>query len=153
MLVWRLSLALVQKYGFNCQKRGKYKIYFSVSYSFLYNPEKRQLHSLSIDKFRDLQCSRLFLGLSNWQPKIFTYSLEVICKVVHIILGTYLHLLPVISIKVELSWLETLGNLISLCHAINKSDTKFMGSFSFAQHQRERIKKRAQFYFQNPQNS
>ena len=53
----------------------------------------------------------------------------------------YLHLLPVISIKVELSWLETLGNLISLCHAINKSDTKFMGSFSFAQHQRERIKK------------
>ena len=63
MLVWRLSLALVQKYGFNCQKRGKYKIYFSVSYSFLYNPEKRQLHSLSIDKFRDLQCSRLFLGL------------------------------------------------------------------------------------------
>ena len=53
----------------------------------------------------------------------------------------YLHLLPVISIKVELSWLETLENLISLCHAINKSDTKFMGSFSFAQHQRERIKK------------
>ena len=37
----------------------------SIPYPIMYNPEKRQLHSLSIVDFCDFQCSRLFLGFGH----------------------------------------------------------------------------------------
>ena len=43
-------------------EKGEIKNKFSIPYPIMYNPEKRQLHSLSIVDFRDFQCSRLFLG-------------------------------------------------------------------------------------------
>ena len=52
---------------------GKYKIYFSVSYSFLYNPGKRQLHLLSIvdyPNFSMLTTLSSFISPSN-TPKSF----------------------------------------------------------------------------------
>ena len=44
-------------------EKGEIKNKFSIPYPIMYNPEKRQLHSLSIVDFRDFQCSRLFLGI------------------------------------------------------------------------------------------
>ena len=43
-------------------EKGEIKNKFSIPYPIMYNPEKCQLHSLSIVDFRDFQCSRLFLG-------------------------------------------------------------------------------------------
>ena len=44
-------------------EKGEIKNKFSIPYPIMYNPEKRQLHSLSIVDFRYFQCSRCFLGL------------------------------------------------------------------------------------------
>ena len=83
-------------------EKGEIKNKFSIPYPIMYNPEKRQLHSLSIVDFRDFQCSRLFLGyMRKLYKKLESTSTYVKIKMYQKVLPNRTQYETVLKIEVD----------------------------------------------------